>query len=209
MKKISHLSTISSIALLAFIVPQIAFAAWWNPISWFNGWNIFHRTDTKTQVLENRVKELEKKLEGTATSTTAIATTTKAIVPAKAKVTETPAPKKAAPAQTVTPVQPATVSADSQLLMIEKCKAKRDISRGTLWPAFLEVVKLGEKEKQKSTLDMLMTSFPPGTINSSALSDLAKMAKISDAEHEKNLQTAEATMEAQLAKEYSVCLSGN
>lgn len=111
MKKISHLSTISSVIVLAFIVPQIAFAAWWNPISWFGGWNFFHRADTQTQVLENRVKELEKKLEGTATSTSVIATTTKAIAPIKTKAVEIPAPKKVppviVPVQTVAPVQPA------------------------------------------------------------------------------------------------------
>lgn len=57
---------ISILILLAVImVPQVASAAWWNPFSW----KIFHRTDTKTQILENRVKELEKKLENVATST--------------------------------------------------------------------------------------------------------------------------------------------
>ena len=130
MKKISHLSTISSIALLAFIVPQIAFAAWWNPISWFGGWNFFHRTDTQTQVLENRVKELEKKLENATTSTPVI--TTKTMAPAKTKAVETPAPKKAdpiaTPAKTVAPIQPAAPSADSQtgatLLLIERCKVE-------------------------------------------------------------------------------------
>jgi len=73
MKKYSRLSTISSLIVLAFIIPQIAFAAWWNPISWFGGWSFFHRTDTKTQVLENRMKELED----AATSTPVTATTTK------------------------------------------------------------------------------------------------------------------------------------
>lgn len=207
MKKISHLSTISSVVVLAFIVPQIAFAAWWNPISWFNGWNFFHRTDTKTQVLENRVKELEKQLEGTATST-AVATTTKAVTPIKTKVTETPkkVDQVAAPVKTTAPVQPANVSADSQLLAIEKCKAKRDITRGTLWPAFLEVVKLGEQKTKQDKMNMLMAIAPPGTVTAGSL---ASIAKISQAEHEKNLQTAEATMEAQLAKEYSACLNGN
>ncbi len=54
--------------LVCFIVPQIAFASWWNPFSW-NIWNnIFHRSDTKTQILENRVKELEDKLSDQSTS---------------------------------------------------------------------------------------------------------------------------------------------
>jgi len=50
------------------IIPQITFAAWWNPLSW----KVFNRTDTKTQILENRVKELENRLENkTATTSSA------------------------------------------------------------------------------------------------------------------------------------------
>ena len=201
--KIAHLSTVSGVIVLAFIVPQIAFAAWWNPISWFNGWNIFYRTDTKTQVLKNRVKELEKKLENTAT-------TTKAAVPVKAKATETPAPKKVSPVvvpvQTVAPVQPATVSADSQLLVIEKCKAKRDADRASSWPGMLDAVRIGEQQVYQSRLNTLMAITPPGTVTALPL---ANAAKITTAEHESNLQKAESIMEARLAKEYSVCLNGN
>lgn len=51
-----------TLLLIALITPSIAFASWWNPFSW----GIFHRTDTKTEVLENRIKELENKLETTA-----------------------------------------------------------------------------------------------------------------------------------------------
>jgi hypothetical protein len=46
------------ILAIAILLPQVALAAWWNPFSW----KVFHKTDN-TQVLENRVKELEKKLE--------------------------------------------------------------------------------------------------------------------------------------------------
>lgn len=35
-----------------FLVPQIALAAWWNPLSWFSGWKVFHKTENKTQVIE-------------------------------------------------------------------------------------------------------------------------------------------------------------
>lgn len=73
MKK-SHL-TISSFIVLAFIVPQITFAAWWNPISWFNSWSFFNRTDPQTQVLENRVKELEARLEMSVQTSTAVPAT--------------------------------------------------------------------------------------------------------------------------------------
>ncbi|MDO8591053.1 MAG: hypothetical protein Q7R65_03705 [bacterium] len=208
MKKISHLSTVSSIVVLAFIVPQIAFAAWWNPISWFGGWSFFHRTDTQTQVLENRVKELEKKLESTATSTPVI--TTKTVAPTETRVVETPAPKKVSPVvvpvQIVAPVQPAVVPADSQLLMIEKCKAKRDADRASSWPGMLDAVRIGEQQVFQSTLNTLMAMTPPGTVPASSLTNAAK---ISDAEHERNLQKAASIMEARLAKEYSACLSGN
>ena len=52
------------------IIPQLVFASWWNPVSWFNNWSFFHPVSSKTQILENRVKELEKKLESASTSTT-------------------------------------------------------------------------------------------------------------------------------------------
>ncbi len=36
-----------SILFAILIVPQITFAAWWNPLSWFNNWNFFHKTEVK------------------------------------------------------------------------------------------------------------------------------------------------------------------
>jgi hypothetical protein len=45
------------------IIPSVASASWWNPFSW----DIFQKKDSQTQVLENRIKELEKKL-GTSTA---------------------------------------------------------------------------------------------------------------------------------------------
>lgn len=51
--------------VLALIIPQVALAAWWNPTTW----KVFKKTDSKTQILENRVKELENKLANTPTST--------------------------------------------------------------------------------------------------------------------------------------------
>lgn len=35
------------IALVIFIAPSIALASWWNPLSWFNSWNFFHKTEVK------------------------------------------------------------------------------------------------------------------------------------------------------------------
>jgi hypothetical protein len=85
-----NLTRFSGVIAIALIAPQIAFAAWWNPISWFKGWSFFHRTDTQTQVLENRVKELEKKLENAATSTAVTATTTEQSQVTKRPVQTTP-----------------------------------------------------------------------------------------------------------------------
>ena len=50
------------LSTLCFAIPQVVSASWWNPFSWSVWNNIFHKTDTKTQVLENKVKELESKL---------------------------------------------------------------------------------------------------------------------------------------------------
>lgn len=58
MKKLTY------ILLFAILVPQIVSAAWWNPLSW----KILRRADSKTQILENRVKELEQKLEAAPTT---------------------------------------------------------------------------------------------------------------------------------------------
>lgn len=50
---------------IIFIVPQLAIAAWWNPLSWFNSRSFPKPApvqEPQVQVLENRIKELEKKL---------------------------------------------------------------------------------------------------------------------------------------------------
>lgn len=56
---------LTALVLAVVIVPQVAFASWWNPFSW----GVFHGADTKTQILETRVKELERKLESKASTT--------------------------------------------------------------------------------------------------------------------------------------------
>jgi hypothetical protein len=58
------------VLLLAIAIPQVVFASWWNPLSWFDNWSFFNRANSKTQVLENRIKELEEKL-GTTTPSVA------------------------------------------------------------------------------------------------------------------------------------------
>ena len=75
-----HNST-KKVLLLGFfgclVVPNFVLAAWWNPLSWFNNWGFLGRTDTKTEMLENRIKELESKLEiGTATTVVEVSSTT-------------------------------------------------------------------------------------------------------------------------------------
>lgn len=47
------------LALLSFLVPSVTFAAWWNPLSWFNGWGI-----KKEKIEEVKIeKELTEKTE--------------------------------------------------------------------------------------------------------------------------------------------------
>ncbi len=57
------------LATIIFI-PQIAIAAWWNPFTWA----IFNKAETKTQILENRIVELENKLKSVATTTVSTST---------------------------------------------------------------------------------------------------------------------------------------
>lgn len=76
MKKI--LVSLAFILILASI-PNLALAAWWNPLSWFSKWtssdnSIHNIEETKTGILENKVKELEKKLENLSATTTATST---------------------------------------------------------------------------------------------------------------------------------------
>lgn len=80
-----------SVLFLILFIPSVAFASWWNPFSWFNGWT-FHKTDTQTQILENRVKELEKKLDDKSTSSDT--TTNPLDVPETTKKVETKTPIK-------------------------------------------------------------------------------------------------------------------
>ncbi|MEX0930543.1 MAG: hypothetical protein WDZ79_02570 [Candidatus Paceibacterota bacterium] len=70
MKK-SHIALI--LALL--LVPAITNAAWWNPFSWFDGWSFLGFQDSQTEILEERVQELEKKLEEKNSTSTESSTT--------------------------------------------------------------------------------------------------------------------------------------
>lgn len=47
--------------------PTMVSAAWWNPVSWFDGWSFLNKSDEKSEVLllEEKIKTLESKIEKT------------------------------------------------------------------------------------------------------------------------------------------------
>jgi hypothetical protein len=55
---------IYSIILIILLAPSVCFAAWWNPFTWFSNTTPTRSEDAKTKILEDRIKELEKRLEG-------------------------------------------------------------------------------------------------------------------------------------------------
>lgn len=109
----------------ALIVPQVALASWWNPLSW-SIWNIFQKTDTKTQELENHTNELQGKLGSLASSTVATSTATTsvdfkpkpaAVVP---KTILKPVVAQSQPPQT--PEATPTTIAPPELVVFDACK---------------------------------------------------------------------------------------
>lgn len=56
---------------LTILIPQIALAAWWNPSSWFSGWNFSKSKQEEVNVEELRkeVQDLKKQLEETEVET--------------------------------------------------------------------------------------------------------------------------------------------
>jgi polyhydroxyalkanoate synthesis regulator phasin len=66
---------ITLLLLLAFIIPQIASAAWYNPFTW-SIWTVFKTKDTQTEILQKKVQELETKLNSTQDTSIAIPATT-------------------------------------------------------------------------------------------------------------------------------------
>jgi multidrug efflux pump subunit AcrA (membrane-fusion protein) len=58
-----------SLLLIVFILPSVAFASWYNPFSWFNGWT-FHKTEVAPQspvetqkTPEEKINDLQKQLD--------------------------------------------------------------------------------------------------------------------------------------------------
>jgi hypothetical protein len=43
---------LSILVLVALMVPSIAFASWWNPLSWFNNWT-FRKAEPQSQIINN------------------------------------------------------------------------------------------------------------------------------------------------------------
>ena len=77
---------IPTLVLTALIVPSVAFASWWNPATWFNNWSSSGNSNASTTALEQKITELENKVNSL-TSTTTLATSTPVVIVA----TTTPA----------------------------------------------------------------------------------------------------------------------
>src|SRR3989344_5397555 len=91
MKKIHKILVIVIITL--FITPQITFASWWNPISWFDSWSFLTKKGVETEVLENKTKELKSEINDISTTTIA-SSTPKVITATTTTTTKNPVIKK-------------------------------------------------------------------------------------------------------------------
>lgn len=91
------------LSLVVFsILPQIAFASWWNPFSWFDYWNFSQKEIPKVEVVEKHTQNSENNLSTTTTvavqaNTTATSTkvveTPKKTTPVTKPTVTTPTPK--------------------------------------------------------------------------------------------------------------------
>lgn len=72
MKKLysASMKKVAAVCLLLFVVPQITLASWWNPTTWFNNWRFRDMKEDKTQVLEDRIKDLEETVKKSTPGTT-------------------------------------------------------------------------------------------------------------------------------------------
>lgn len=119
-----------SATVMALIVPQIALASWWNPFSW-SVWNVFQKTDTKSQVLEKHISEPQSKSNSVASSTTIVslselskeATTSSSVKQKPTIVDETKLkPVAVQPKQSIQVAEPSTVQATSAPVIFDACK---------------------------------------------------------------------------------------
>lgn len=83
------------ITVIALIIPSFTLASWWNPISWFNNWTFTKEPNKGIELLENKIKELENKIENMkiASSTTQTNIATPTILIDKVVPSSTPAVK--------------------------------------------------------------------------------------------------------------------
>lgn len=101
------------------MTPQVASAAWWNPFSWFDGWSFLRQSKIETQILEERIKELEKKLDSVATTT---ATTTVSNSENKSSVQkkETEVPTTNASSQSVQTIKQTSTNTTQSSVPVDK-----------------------------------------------------------------------------------------
>lgn len=146
--------------VVSFVVPQIALASWWNPFSW-NIWNkIFHRTDTKTQVLENRVKELENKLDEQTTPTPATSGQS-ILTPKTAETTKQPETTIKKPETETNTLKTETYRAagiNSIATIIEKYKLEQNFCNGMVDFANLRI---SNREKLKTNATNTLSAIDP------------------------------------------------
>lgn len=102
-------SKVSLAVAVLLLVPQVAFAAWWNPLSW-SVWSIFIPTHKVQQVQNNPVAEATSTPEKPAASdpeTTLENTSSKIAAPKPSAQTNTAPAVEKAPAVVAQPTQPA------------------------------------------------------------------------------------------------------
>jgi hypothetical protein len=111
-----------ALILTTLIIPSVAFASWWNPISWFNGWSFSNNSDDKTQALEKRIADLENKINSNA-STTAPVISTSTVTTATTSVTNKVTKKTTVPVDNSVNIQ-AQVKAQVEATL--KANAEQD-----------------------------------------------------------------------------------
>lgn len=107
--------------LIAILLPEVALAAWWNPFSWFDNWS-FIREDSEKAALEERVEELEERLEKT--ESTQVASTSEDIV--EKESSDTAVPKPTPTLKSITPTQTPIVNVDKTPSLDELIKKYTD-----------------------------------------------------------------------------------
>jgi hypothetical protein len=58
-----YIKPLIGILIIGIFLPQVVFAAWWNPFSWFNNWSFSEPKESEVEILQKEVDELKEKLE--------------------------------------------------------------------------------------------------------------------------------------------------